>query len=61
MIEILKKYLEHLHDLETIDIDHYNIDGANCEVTFYTDISAYHIEHANINVWDMVKFLNTLK
>jgi UDP-glucose 4-epimerase len=58
--EILKKYIRKHHDWEYIDFDYFNIDGANCEVKFYTDESHCYIETININIWDMVMFLNVL-
>ena len=58
MEDILKKYIQKYHNWEYIYIDYYNVDGANCEVKFYTDESKYYSEKININIWDMLIFLN---
>lgn len=61
MKEILTKYLQSEDNWETIIVDYWNIDGANCEVIYYTDKSRYYKETKNINVWDMLMFLNLTK
>ena len=58
MEEILKKYIQKINNWKDIYIDYHNIDGANCEVIFYTDVSRQYKENININIWDMMIFLN---
>ena len=58
MEDILKRYIQKYHNWEYIYIGYYNVDGANCEVKFYTDESKYYSEKININIWDMLIFLN---
>lgn len=54
----MKRLIEqYLRDYSDIYIDHYNIDGAVCSVTFYTDESQHYRETTNINIWDMLLFL----
>ena len=57
MKEILKKYIGKCYDLEYVYIDYFNIDGANCDVKFYSEESHRSRETVNINIWDMVSFL----
>jgi hypothetical protein len=58
MENLLERYLKSYHNWGNIYIDNYNIDGATCSVTFYTDESRYYKETTNINIWDMLVFLN---
>lgn len=59
MESLLKKFLLYKNDhLTKIYIDYYNIDGANCEVKFSPDDSGYYTEKININIWEIVEFLN---
>jgi hypothetical protein len=58
MEELLTKYLKSAENWDYIVINHYNIDGANCEVVYYTEESKYYRETMNINIWDMLIFLN---
>jgi hypothetical protein len=59
MEKLLKQYLMHYHNYEHIFIDYYNIDGATCEVIYATDDDGSYKKKININVWDMLIFLNT--
>jgi hypothetical protein len=59
MEKLLEKYLINYSDWGDIYIGDYYIDGAICSVTFYTDPSRYYKETTNINVWDMLMFLNS--
>jgi len=56
--KLLKKYLKKTHPWADIYIDSFNVDGANCEVKFYTDESKYEQEQTNVNIWDMLVFLH---
>lgn len=58
MDKLLEKYLKRIGNYEYIHIDYWNVDGAICSVTFYTDLSTYFKTDMNINVWDMLVFLN---
>jgi len=58
MYDILKRYIQKYYNLEYIIIDGYIVDGANCEVKFYTDGGKYYHKQININIWDMLVFLN---
>lgn len=60
MKNILTKYIQQTDNWETIIVDYWNIDGSNCEVSYYTDNSRHYKETKNINIWDMLIFLNTL-
>jgi len=55
--EILKKYIMNQYNWEYIDIDYFNINGANCEIKFYIDKNHHHSETTNINIWGMMMFL----
>jgi hypothetical protein len=57
---LLKKYLQKENNWNYIYITYWEVDGANCEVTYYTDESRHYKEHSNINIWDMMIFLNVL-
>lgn len=58
MNDILKEYIQKYYNLEYIYIEHYHVDGANCEVKFYTDEYRNYSEKINVNIWDIVIFLN---
>ena len=58
MEKLLERYLRSCRYWENIYIGNYNIDGAICTVTFYTDESRHYKETTNINIWDIVVFLN---
>ena len=58
MEELLKKYLESIYDYGIIKIRYYNIEGSNCSVSFWTDNDKMYKERMNINIWDMLIFLN---
>jgi len=58
MEELLKKYLQKKFDWEYIDIGRYDIEGAICTVNYYTDDSYHYKEQTNINIWEMLVFLN---
>ena len=60
MENLLKKYIQKQADWEDIYIGYYNVDGATCEVTYYTDYDRNYKETMNINIWDMMVFLNVL-
>lgn len=60
MKNTLTKYIQQTDNWENIIVDYWNIDGSNCEVSYYTDSSGHYKETKNINIWDMVIFLNTL-
>ena len=60
MEDLLKKYLQKENNWDYIYITYWNVDGASCEVTYYTDESKYYKEKSNINIWDMMIFLNVL-
>lgn len=57
MEDLLKEYIQDKLNWDSIIINFYNVDGANCEVTFYTDDSKYYKEVININIWDMFIFM----
>ena len=58
MKKILKEFLKKKYNWEYIEIDNYDVDGAICSVKFYTDITRTESEKENINIWDMLVFLN---
>lgn len=58
MEKLLEQYLKSYHNWENIYIGNYSVDGAICTVTFYTDESRYYKETTNINIWDILVFLN---
>lgn len=58
MENLLERYLKNYQNWENIYIGNYNVDGAICTVTFYTDESRHYRETININIWDMLLFLN---
>ena len=60
MEDLLKKYLQKENNWDYIYITYWNVDGANCVVTYYTDESKHYKEQSNINIWDMMIFLNVL-
>jgi hypothetical protein len=60
MENLLERYLKKLHNWQNIYIGHYDVDGAICSVTFYTDESRYYKETTNINIWDMLVYLNVV-
>ena len=60
MEDLLKKYLQKENNWDYIYITYWNVDDANCEVTYYTDESKHYKEQSNINIWDMMIFLNVL-
>lgn len=57
MKEKLTKYIQSVDNWETIIVDYWVIDGANCEVIYYTDESLHYKETKSINIWDMIMFL----
>lgn len=59
MEDLLKKYIISVLEWEYVDIQIYNIDGSTCSVNFYTDEYNTHKEYININIWEMLEFLNT--
>ena len=59
MEDLLKNFIIQVYKYPHVDIDHYIIDGANCTVNFYTDDGRYYRETVNINVWEMIGFLNS--
>ena len=59
MKELLEKYLINYLNYGDIIIDNYLINGSMLSVTYYTDDSRHYKETTNINVWDMLIFLNT--
>lgn len=58
MEKLLEIYLKSVENWEYINIRNWNVDGATCFVEYYTDESKYYKETKNINVWDMLVFLN---
>jgi len=58
MEEILIKYLKKALNLEYVKIWNFNVNGSNCYVEFHTDEHNNYKEQKNINIWDMVVFLN---
>jgi hypothetical protein len=58
MEELLRKYLLKKLDWENITISNYDVDGANCCVKYIVDGCK---ETLNINIWDIVVFLNNMK
>lgn len=58
MQKLLERYLKSIENSEYINIRNWNVDGATCFVEYYTDESNYYKETKNINVWDMLVFLN---
>ena len=56
MEELLKKYItKYLNAWEDVEIISYNVEGATCCVTY----RLYGCrDKLNINIWDMVVFLN---
>jgi hypothetical protein len=61
MKKLLENYIKSIDSWDCILVDYYNIDGANCEVIYYTDESKYYKETRNINIWEMLIYLNDLK
>lgn len=59
MEKLLEKYLRNYYKNEDITIRNYNVDGAICFVKFNTDESKYYTEQININIWEMVVYLNS--
>ena len=59
MRDLLKNFIVQVYKYPHVDIDYYNIDGANCTVNFYTDDERYYHEIVTINVWEMIGFLNS--
>lgn len=60
MKELLTKYIQSQDSWEDIYVDYWNVDGANCEVVYYTDKAKYYKETKNINIWDMLLFTKLL-
>jgi len=58
MKKLLTRYLKHTDDNRYIIIIRREINGAICFVEYYTDENKTLIESKNINVWDMLVFLN---
>lgn len=58
MEKLLEKYLKSYSSWDNIFINHWNIDGAICTVNYYTDESRHYKEIINVNIWDMLIFLN---
>lgn len=58
MEEILLKYLKKRKHWDEIIIAGFQIDGAICSVDFHTDPSRQYRETENINIWEMLIFLN---
>lgn len=58
MEELIEDYLRSIYGEYAISIKNWNVDGANCYVEFYMDEYKYYKESLNINVWDMLVFLN---
>lgn len=56
MEELLEPYLKSTYNWEYVKVDYYNVDGANCEVVFYTDVEEYYKETRNVNIWDLTAF-----
>tara|TARA_R110000782_G_scaffold269509_1_gene367758 strand:+ start:116 stop:301 length:186 start_codon:yes stop_codon:yes gene_type:complete len=61
MKKLLEKYLKEEYDVDYISINHWSVDGAVCEVVYFTDEAEFYREQKNINVWDMLIFLNNNK
>ena len=59
--ELLKEYLLKTNKLDFVEIYYYNIDGANCEVAYYTSKERFSKKKENINIWHMVIYLNKNK
>ena len=59
MESILERYLRSYYKIDTITVDYYIVDGATCEVRFYIDECADNRVGMNINVWEMLAFLNS--
>jgi len=59
MKQLLEKYLRIYFENEEIHIIYYNVEGATCETEFYLDKSEYYRDTKDINIWDMLVFLNT--
>jgi len=59
MEELLEKYLKGNGSNENVYIDYYHIDGAVCSVKYFTDKERNYREYDNINIWQMLLFLNS--
>ena len=55
MEELLRKYIVKNFNWENVEILGYNVDGATCCVRYKIDGCR---ETLNLNIWDMVVFLN---
>lgn len=58
MEKLLIKYLKEKFKHDYVDLAYHNVDGAICKIKYYTDESHHYHESANINIWDMLVFLN---
>ena len=56
---LLEKYLRENSGNKNIYIDYYHVDGAVCSVKYFTDEERHYREYDNINVWDMLLYLNS--
>ena len=60
MKEILTKFIQSEDNWEEIIVDYWNINGAECEVVYYTDYSRHYKERKIINIWDMLVFIKVI-
>jgi hypothetical protein len=58
MEELLRKYIVKYFNWENVEILGYDVDGAMCCVRYKIDGCR---ETLNLNIWDMVVFLNCAK
>ena len=58
MEELLKKYIINKTGIETVSIYSHIIDGAICTVSYYSDGTKSYNNVMNINIWNMLIFLN---
>lgn len=62
MKELLKRYLSKQYNWwDEVHILSFNVDGAVCSVDITHDLEHSNVEHENINIWDMILFLNSEK
>jgi UDP-glucose 4-epimerase len=58
MEKLLERYIKSIEKWKYVCISYFDVDGANCFVEYYTDEFKIYKETKNINVWDMLVFLN---
>ncbi len=58
MEQLLERYLLNYTRWENLFVDYYRIDGAICTVYYRYDKSDPYKATLNINIWDMIEYLN---